>query len=628
MSALRQVFDRVGLPWGRVAEIVVLGVIGALLWCATMMLVAPLYHLTAERVHPADALSQRLDETRDRVEAEGGGFIDAINVWFLERSLKFAGRLPRDLFRAVCVVFAGMLIIALLDGLVRYRHFVRVAEYAEHVQVELRQQALGRLLEGGYEGSLEGSSGDRLARSTNDLAEVNVGIRSLGMQAVREPAKIIGCFLAALFVNWRLTLFFLIGIGLVGGAVGWIGKRLKRAVRHSLEAVSTIYTSLRETFATLKVVIAYDGRDRQVEHLDERQRSLFKTVLKAERLRSLVNPLVETLSIAGVVLVVLPAAYLALRGTKEVFELTLAASTPHLVELAMLFTYLVALVDPLRKVAPLIPTIHRADAAAERVLEAIAAPPREDPGPPPPSEWSRIELAEIVYSYPSAERRALDDVGLTLCRGDVVAIVGSNGSGKSTLADVLAGLLRPGEGTIRFDGEPFGDLARSEWREHVGLVPQRAILFEGTIRENVLYGRADATDDEVREMLELVGLDRWIASLPAGIDTNVGPRGNRLSGGQRQRITIARAMIRRPNVLILDEPTSAADPASKAAFLNAMGTGREDRVTVLVTHEMPAELLRLVTRVVVLDQGRLVATGSDAELAETCTIYRTLRHAA
>lgn len=627
MSALCEVLKRVGLPWGRLTEFVVLGVLGAGLWCATMFLVAPLYHIVAEQKHPEDAVGERLAEARTRIEREGGSSMDQWNLWFLERSKRFAGRLPRDLFYALAVVFGGMVLIALADGIVRYRHYVRVSEYVEQVQVELRQKSLGRLLDGGYEVSLTASSGDTLSRSTNDLGEVANGLRALGLGVVREPLKIVGCFLAALFINWRLTLFFLVGIGVVGAAVGYVGKRLKRAVRQSLEAVSTIYSTLRETFATLKVVIAYDGRDRQVAQLEDRQRELLGTVLRAERLRACVNPLVETLAIAGVVLVVLPAAYLTLRGTKEVFELTLANSTPHLVELAMLFTYLVAIVDPLRKTAPLLPTISRADAAAERVLEAITPAPRPEPGPVPPANWDRIQLAGIGYRYPRADRAALDEINLSLVRGDVVAIVGSNGSGKSTLADVLAGLLHPSGGTVRLDGAD-ADLVRSEWRGGVGLVPQRAVLFEGTIRDNVRYGRDDATDDEIREMLELVGLDRWIDSLPTGIDTPVGPRGNRLSGGQRQRVTIARAMIRRPDVLILDEPTSAADPASKAAFLRAIRTRAEDRVTLLVTHDMTSELLGLVTRIVVLDHGRLVASGSDADLAETCPIYRTLRHAA
>lgn len=606
----------------RLATLLLLALAGAVLWSGSFALAGPVYELLAEQRHPAEAAAERLGIGHDsEANAARPSGIRSWQLWLAEL-------LPRDHFDALSAIIGVAVLLVVIEGAIRYTHHVLVAATAYGLEIRVRERILDDTLTADYESASADRATDRLARCTNDLAEIREGVTALCFVAFREPLKLAGCLVAAFVVNWRLTLLFLIGGAIFGGAVSRIGRRLKRAARRALEETAAVYRTLGETFSCLKVVFAYDGDAREVARLEDRQNGLYRARMRSERLRAVVSPLVEALSIAAVVAILLPAAYVALRGTDEIFGIKLAGQPVELVELMLLFTFLIAVADPLRKLAPLWSTWVRADAAANRILDSLDnEPTKAPPRTPVSSDWRTLSLSGLGYTYPGTERPALVDVSLELQRGEVVAVVGANGSGKSTLADILSGLRAPTAGHSVVDGGTLPDLVDESWRRSVGLVPQRAILFEGSVAENIRYGRDDATDSDLVDVLTRVGLRSWIDTLPAGLDTDVGPRGEKLSGGQRQRLTIARALVRLPRLLLLDEPTSAADPAAKSAFRAAIDTDREHRLTILITHELPAELRAVVTRIVVLDRGRVIGVGTDEQLRDTCPVYDRLRAA-
>jgi ATP-binding cassette subfamily C protein len=243
------------------------------------------------------------------------------------------------------------------------------------------------------------------------------------------------------------------------------------------------------------------------------------------------------------------------------------------------------------------------ESAAERAERAPSAPI---------AVRQAVELRDVTYRYPSAVAPALRDVSLTIPAGRVTAVVGSSGAGKSTLADVLLLLLTPERGTLLVDGTPVGDDLRDAWRASVGYVPQETHLFHDSVRENVRWVAPDATDDDVLGALRMAGADALLARLPRGLDTLVGDRGTLLSGGERQRLALARALLRRPRLLVLDEATSALDPESERSIRQTIASLTPAVTVLTITHRLTTA--RQADHVVVLDQGSLVAAGAWQEL--------------
>ncbi len=232
------------------------------------------------------------------------------------------------------------------------------------------------------------------------------------------------------------------------------------------------------------------------------------------------------------------------------------------------------------------------------------------------SEFERIEgnvkFDHVCYHYPGSHKAVLSDVSLDVKKGECIAIVGSSGSGKTTLVNMVIGLLKPTSGKLFIDGKSIDDYNLSEYRHNISVVPQNAVLFSGTIKDNITYGLDKYTDEDVKRVVSLANVDEFLPELPNGIDTNVGERGDKLSGGQRQRVTIARALIRNPKILILDEATSALDNVSEFHVQKAISESVKGRTTFIVAHRLST--IRGADRIVVMEEGRIVEIGDYNEL--------------
>lgn len=234
----------------------------------------------------------------------------------------------------------------------------------------------------------------------------------------------------------------------------------------------------------------------------------------------------------------------------------------------------------------------------------------------------RIQFEQVDYRYPENTRNALSSIALQVEPGETIALVGPSGSGKSTLSHLVIGLLRPSQGRIRFDGHDMQEIDLRSWRRHLSVVPQDCVLFEGSLRDNVTFGLAPVSDDKLRQALSDAYCDEFIANLPQGIDTLIGGPGDRLSGGQRQRLAIARALVRNPRVLVLDEASSALDADSERHVQQALERLRHGRTTFIIAHRMST--VQSADRILVLEQGRIVDCGAHADLLQRCELYGRL----
>jgi ATP-binding cassette, subfamily B, bacterial len=327
--------------------------------------------------------------------------------------------------------------------------------------------------------------------------------------------------------------------------------------------------------------------------------------MSATRLSALFTPVVDLIEMIGAMAVLGYGTWTLTRG-----DLTLGG-------LLVVFTYMGRLYSPIRGLSRLTNTVYAASAGAERVIEVLDETPAvaDRPGADPlPRAEGRIAFLGVSFRYPGQPRDALSDVSFSVGPGQTVALVGRSGAGKSTVAKLLLRFYDPGSGVVTIDGRDARDVPLDDLRENVALLLQETLVFDGTIRENIAYGRAGATEEEVEQAARDADAHEFIAALPEGYDTRVGQRGRRLSGGQRQRIAIARAMIRRAPVLVLDEPTTGLDAESGFRVLEPLRRLMAGRATVVISHSL--HTVREASEILVLDGGRVVERGShDALLA-------------
>jgi subfamily B ATP-binding cassette protein MsbA len=291
------------------------------------------------------------------------------------------------------------------------------------------------------------------------------------------------------------------------------------------------------------------------------------------------------------------------------------------------------MIDPARKLSSTYAKLKRATAAADRVFELLDRKPLVIQTAQPkrmPRHSRSIEFRKITFSYASSGEElqvrppVLNDVSLKVRHGEVIVVVGENGSGKSTLVNLLPRYFDPGVGSVLIDGVETRDVRLRDLREQIGVVTQETLLFDESIYDNILYGKPSATREEVEEAARRAHVTAFVEGLPDGFGTRVGERGGRLSGGQRQRIALARAILRDPTILILDEATSAIDSTSELLIHETLREFSRGRTVFIITHTVSQSILDFVTRIVVMDQGRLIAAGPHEMLLQTCPVYEKL----
>jgi ATP-binding cassette, subfamily B, bacterial MsbA len=539
---------------------------------------------------------------------------------------------PHNQFQTFTIILIGVLIATLLKGVFIFIQDMLVGSITELVTMSVSKQLFRKALMLDYQTLARDGTADLMSRFTYDIQMMGTGLSLLAGRLVREPLKAITCVIFALLVNWRLTLLSMVFVPLMGYIFYRYGRLLKRASQRMMESMSRIYKVLEETFDGLKVVIAFDGVARHRKQFHQEHKTYYRKAMRVVQIDALTKPTTELLGMLAIFGAMLPGAYLVLRQKTEIWGVKLTVEPMDIAQLCLLYAMLAGVLDPFRKLTSVYSRLKRSTAAIDRIFAFMDQVPEiADPVDPValPRLSKALEFHEVTFNYPtrelaSARKAALDDVTLTINAGEVVAFVGENGCGKSTLINLLPRFFDPQRGEVRIDGVPIKQARLRDLRQQIGLVTQETLLFDDTLLENIRYGKMDADVGEVKAAARQAHVSPFVEDLPQGLETCVGEKGRELSGGQRQRVALARAILRDPAILILDEATSAVDAMSEQLIHQALEAFVPGRTVLLVTHTMSSSILRLITRIVVMHEGRIVATGTHDELLAECPQYQRL----
>lgn len=542
---------------------------------------------------------------------------------------------PNDKFQAISLLLGIVLCSTFLKCIMIWGQELLVGSVTQHVSNDIRESCFRNALKLDTQSIAHLGSGNLVARMTNDIEQLALGLSVVGVRLVREPMKAFSCIAIAFYINWRLTLMALLVAPIAAVLLSHFGRLIKRAAHRAMETMSTIYDNISETFDSFRVVTAFNQQDHVSQGFANANDSYYKRSMRIIRIASLTRPSTELLGTIAALMALAPGAYLVLNNTTEIWEFKLAERPMSIAELTTLYVLLAGTLDPVRKLSSVFSNVKRALAAGERVLELAERESEviETSSPRPLKiHQKNIAFNNICFRYRSSDPamttpRALEDVSLEVGFGETIAVVGSNGSGKSTLLNLLPRFMDPEDGEILIDGVNIREYRLHELRSQIGLVTQDTMLFNTSVYENIRFGNPDATEAEIEEAARNAHALDFIKELENGMQTCVGPKGQFLSGGQRQRVALARAMVRQPQIVILDEATSAIDAHSEDLIHRSLQTFCQNRTVFIISHVLSGAFLDLVDRIAVMECGKLADCGTHAELLERCPEYRRLTNA-
>jgi ATP-binding cassette subfamily B protein/subfamily B ATP-binding cassette protein MsbA len=454
-----------------------------------------------------------------------------------------------------------------------------------------------------------------MSRFTHDVRVLAGSLEGLFGQAIREPLKMIACLVGAAMISWQLLVFSLLIAPLGILFMRTMLSALKRTTRKEMDVISELYNRLSESFYGIMTVKAFGMETAERRRYRQSTHRLRRLSRRVSIYLALTKPAAELAGIAVVSVALLAGAYLLLNQQTHLLGIPFTSRPFTPAGLLLFYGFLVGTADPARKMSGIYGQVFAGLVAAERIFsyldrEPAVASPRQPKRLP--SGALSVEFEGVTFAYPERDP-SVRDINLAIQPGETIAIVGHNGCGKSTLVKLVGRLFDPSDGTIRVGGIDIRDASLKQLRKRIGYVTQEAWLFDDTILENIRYGRSTATDEEVIAAAERAQAHEFITGdLPHGYETQVGQQGGQLSGGQRQRIALARAILRDPDVLILDEATSQIDSASERDIQQVLAEFGRDRTVIIVSHRGP--MLDLADRVIVMEEGRLVDAGSADEL--------------
>ena len=508
---------------------------------------------------------------------------------------------------ALAVLCGAMVVLAILKNGVHYAALYMMAGIRTGVSRDLRQDLYERLLGMPMAWFSESKRGDVMSRFTHDLMEVEHSVIGSLEALLKAPLMIVVSLATLVALSWKLTLFAFVLLPVTGALISRWSKRLKRHAQLGKEELGQLVSVLEETLLGMRIVKAFNAEAQFTEAYGARNHGHFKAMRRMHRRESMSSPMSEVISLSVMALLLAFGGSLVLSGDS-------ALSGDWFIGYLVVFSQII---PPARSLSDGWFRVSKGAASLERLqalFEDVEAPEADlgSEGAEAPRLKEALKFENVTYRYPGQGVPALKDFTLTIPAGKVVALVGLSGSGKTTAAHLLSKFANPEEGRLTLDGLDVRTMSGKSWRSRLAVVTQDAVLFQGTIADNIVLGDPHPNADRLRQAAEAAHVMEFAAALPEGLNAQVGDSGGKLSGGQRQRVALARALYRNADVLLLDEATSALDASSESLVQKALEDAVEGRTVVVIAHRMST--IRDADVIAVMEAGQVVEQGSHDEL--------------
>jgi len=503
----------------------------------------------------------------------------------------------------------GVIILFLLKGIFTYLTNYLMGSIGAKIVKSLRQKIYDKLLALPLSYYTDTSSGSLLSRILNDVGTLQGSVAFAIKDFFVEGSTVIILACVAIYRRWDLALLSFVVIPLILFSISRLGTLMKKTSINTRKLIAKITTILHETLQGIKIIKAFTLEKGMRKRNEKALVDHYRNAMREIRITEFSSLLAEFLGGIGIAIILFYGGHLVMTG-----QVSPGSFFSLIAAIIMMYT-------PLKRLSRIHNGFQQARTVLERIEDVVLVKTEKEGGIEKDSK-GHITFENVWFKYPASENYALKDVSLEIKPGEIVALVGYSGAGKSTLVDLMAGFWYPSKGNIFVDGVDITNLSLQSLRKNLGLVTQDLILFDETVKANILYGRPDAREGEVIEAAKAAYAHDFIVELPEGYETRIGERGVKLSGGQKQRITIARAILRNPNMLILDEATSFLDMESEHIVRKALEKLMEGRTTIVIAHR--PSTVQKATRIFVMSQGTIIQQGNHEELISQGGLYREL----
>ena len=510
------------------------------------------------------------------------------------------------------MIAASIVVIFLLRGIFLYGQNYLMSWVGQHVIIDIRSEVFRKLQRLSMSFYDKNKTGTIMSYVTNDVSALQGAMVDNTVELVTESIILVGSVLAMIYLDWKLTLFTILTFPIVLYFMNFFGKKIRRSGGQIQEATADITSVLQESVASARVVKSFVREKYEIARFDKENAANLAANLKNARYMATLTPTIEFVAALGVTLI------LWYGGNNVIAGETTAGS------LVAFLAYAVNISNPIKRITRTSGHIQKALAAAQRVFDVLDLPEEVQDLPDAgalPAVTGSVAFEHVTFSYNTGDE-IIHDLSFTVKPGQAVGLVGPSGAGKSTIASLLPRFYDCDSGIIRIDGTDIRHVTLDSLRNQVGIVPQETILFNGSVYDNILYGRLDATKEEIEAAAKAANAHEFIMKLPQGYETMLGDRGVNISGGQRQRIAIARAILKDPRILILDEATSALDTESERIVQEALNRLMVGRTSIIIAHRLST--IKNADRILVMDKGRLAEDGNHEELMEKNGLYAHL----